>query len=318
MKRIYGRASEALCPRRGYAWLIEKTFGHEIVVATNCKVWACLPCRDRNLAAVKLRIEYGSLMVSHSCLITLTYKFGGGSTLMQGPVVERHLRKLFSRLKIWWPNLSWMKVPELTRQNQVHLHLVVGGIPDEMACERDAKYDRKWRSEGSCLCVEHRVARLWHDITGGGGHSLAECGRAQPCSYVVDARAIVSPREASAYLGKYLVKGLGQRRELFRRGFVRRWASSRNWPKANLLTRGSARSRWHGGGYIGGYDEKLERAAEKDSGHYLLERVGSDSAVAFDKANIKRAKISRMKRKVRDLSVDNVHSASTVEGVLRT
>ncbi len=296
MKTQFGRASSQACPRSGYAWMIDKVLGTELVVKTMCRTWACLGCRDRNLAAVRLKIQFGCLMLNPSYFITLTYRYDGPETLMQKPVVERHQRAFFRSFQLWHPALSWFKVPELTKRNQVHLHLIAGGMNEDTraACEREARYDAVWR-ERSCVCLEHKLSALWHDITGGRGHSLAECSGTCGASYVVDAVQVVSAGGAASYLGKYLVKGLVKRQALHRRGFARRWSSSRNWPKPVLHLKGTEDGRWWSSGFVGGYDAKLEAAALEDSENPLMVRVGSVEAVAFGENVVRKARLNALK-----------------------
>jgi len=66
-------------------------------------------------------------------------------------------------------------------------------------------------------CLEHEWARLWYEVTGD--------------SFVVDARQIAGADGAARYMTKYLVKGMMTWDELSELGFMRRWSTSRNWPK---------------------------------------------------------------------------------------
>lgn len=62
--------------------------------------------------------------------------------------------------------------------------------------------------------------------------------------------------------------------------------------------RGSVEKRWWKTGFIGGYDEKMEAAAEEDSTASALERVGSPEAVAFGEDMARKGKLNRLKRMV--------------------
>ena len=277
-----GRASSTLCIKKGYAWLQEKTTGRKYYVPTNCRTWSCRGCRDRNLAAVRLRIQYGCWMLKASLLITVTYKIGKTSAVRTADVAGRDLARLFTSIGRQNPKLTWFKVPELTKKGQVHFHLVVGGLDGQVpACERRARYDKRWFAR-SCLCVEHVWARMWFAITGD--------------SWVVDAREVLSPADTASYLGKYLVKGMVHRRALVALGYTRRWSCSRNWPRGELHLLGTTESRWRAQGFIEGYDETLQDLVEAMGDIRVMERVGSASAMEFDKAIKRAVEIKRLKR----------------------
>lgn len=293
-----GRPSSSKCPRSGFSCLENKITGRTYVLKTRCRQWDCLACRDRNLEAVQRRIEYGCWMQSGSLLITITYKFAGRSTLRSNDVVLRDLGRLFGLMKrrSRYRNLSWFKVPELTKKKQIHLHLVVGGVeaPVVAACEREPNYGRAWRRR-ACVCVEHTWSKVWERITGD--------------SYVVDASEVLSGAKAASYLGKYLVKGMADRRELVRRGFVNRWSCSRNWPRGELLMTGTARGLWRKITFVGGKDAGLRKRAEEDVNSRALARVGAAEAMAFDA----RKQRNRLRKRLEGM-LDNLYTTPALEG----
>lgn len=59
--------------------------------------------------------------------------------------------------------------------------------------------------------------------------------------------------------------------------------------------RGTAEDKWWSSGFTGGYDEKLEVAADGDATSHLVERVGSPDAVAFAETLVRRGKLNRVK-----------------------
>lgn len=287
-----------VCPRRGYAWL-RTIVGQTFVIPTNCRQWDCLPCRDRNLTAVRLRAQFGCLMGKPTFFITITYKSGGGSILRRNDTSGRDLAKLWSTFSGKYrktpshPKLAWFKVPELTKIGQVHFHLLVTGIetPVAAACQREPDYGGAWRRR-TCLCLEHQLSALWHEITGD--------------SWVVDVRPVLSSKDDASYVTKYVTKGMAHRRQMVRRGFARRWACSRNWPRPELHLRGTVEGKWYAQG-MEKPNPVSQAAAETSRGHRYLDRVGTPEAMAFDKR-------LRMKTLLRQLegNIDHLHTAPNV------
>lgn len=235
-----------------------------------------------------MKAEYGCSILKNSYFITITYRYGGPKTLRQGPAVRRDLAALWTKFRQLYPSLSWFQVPELTQKGQVHLHNLVGLTPDrelskrEVHCEDSAKFDDEWRDR-SCLCLEHRLSAMWSSVTGGD-------------SFVVDARKVLSARRASSYVSKYMLKGMVDRQDLHRRGFIRRWSCSRNWPRPELVLDGTARNIWQIGGFVLGYDSAMEKKAEEDSNSYLFQRVGSPEAVEFNRKLVLRGARKSLER----------------------
>lgn len=287
----YGRGSSSSCPRRGYVCLRDKRSGVEYVVATNCRTWKCLSCRERNAAAVRARIQFGCWMARRSSFITVTYKLDGPETVRQRVVVGRDLARLFSSLKSReeYLGMKWFAIPEATRKGQVHVHLVVTDHEREVeACERRAKYDAAWRNRCVVdgLCVEHEWASWWREITGD--------------SFVVDARPVVSADEAGWYMSKYLTKALGQRRVLAALGFSRRWSCSRNWPRGELRLEGSIDGAWYAGEFMSAAwrvgNEEFEARVAKDRDHGPMRRVGSREAMEFDSRRRRKREIKALRK----------------------
>ena len=242
-------------------------------MATVCKTWLCRACREKVKALVLARIEKGILTAGRCYLISLTFVNRRGHDQRNAASVAVAWRRLLRRLRN--PNLMWFRVIELTKRNQPHLHLIVGGIGNRTAnCEKHPHpYDADWRSacKFSPLCVEHEWSRAWFEATAD--------------SYVVDARPVLGAAGAAHYLGKYLTKAMGSRETLVALGFSRRWSRSQNWPTGDVYLRGTELGwdhtewSWKGGdGY--GY---AAAAAQKDQNAYMLERLGDD--VVRDIAN---------------------------------
>ncbi len=124
---------------------------------------------------------------------------------------------------------------------------------------------------------------------------------------MVDVRPIVSATRDSEYVTKYVLKGMGHRPKMVRRGFSRRWACSRNWPRPELHLRGTVEGRWHAQG-MEAPTSALATQAERTRKHPYMARVGSDAAMAFDKK-------LRMKTQLRLLEghIDNLRTAPVME-----
>ena len=301
ISEAYGSATSLTCPKGFYVWLrIKETRGF-LVVKTTCRTWNCLGCRDRNLRAVRLRIEFGSWTEKPSYFITLTYRYTGSGAIRRAVVVRRHLARLLEKWRVTHPNLKWIAIPELTKKGQVHLHLIVSSLDERQsgswACQREPQYGRGWRQR-ACLCLEHQLSRLWHIVTGD--------------SFVVDVRPVMSSANDASYLSKYLVKGMAQRREMVRLGFARRWSCSRNWPRPELKMRGTVDDAWEPAkppGKISGR-RNVEKALAESLGDPLLDRVGAPSAMAFDKRLRDRAVKVEIER-----ALDNLRATTILERI---
>lgn len=295
ISEAYGAGSSINCPRSRNVWLRIKATGRILIIATTCRTYRCLGCRERNLRRIRLLIEFGCWTAERSWLITVTYRFDEAEALRKGLAVRRDQARLFSQWRAIHPSLKWFTIPELTKNGQVHLHLIVTGLDESRrsACEREPDYGRGWR-ERSCVCLEHELSRLWYGITGD--------------SFVVDVRQILSSARAAAYTAKYVIKGMANRAALVRLGFHRRWSCSRNWPRAELLTRGGVTDAWEPVG-ASGSAEAEKRLLEKSEGHRLFDRVGSPEAMAFDK----RIRDRGLKQRL-ELVIDNLRTTSLLAG----
>lgn len=222
-----GIATSMECPRAGYANLYAGDQA-SVTIKTNCKTWSCIACRERVKAVVKARIETGCSTLGHSWLITVTYRMGEGAQ-RHAPSVQTDWTALLRSLKKTWKEISWFKIIEATKQNQPHLHLVVGNVGPKTrvpccAGSKDTdgrcrhRHNLNWLREckSAEVCIEHEWARIWYELT--------------KDSFVVDARAVDGPAGAAAYLTKYLTKAMSSWEVLEGLGFARRWSRSRNWP----------------------------------------------------------------------------------------
>lgn len=181
-----------------------------------------------------MMVEYGirSSIQESFYFITVTYKAGTPDSQRDAQSVRRDWRDLCLWLRPLYPNLKWIKVVELTRRNQPHLHVVLSfgpGTNPEAACEKKARYDDAWRRK-LCECVEHAWSRAWWRITGD--------------SFVIDCRPVVSGTSDAAYLGKYLAKSYLHKDGLAALGFQRTWSRSRSWGVDRLRFRETEEKEW--------------------------------------------------------------------------
>jgi len=282
------------CPRRGYVELVGDD-GTINYAKTTCKTWRCLPCRNKLVSLVRMRLEYGLSTLERCLFITLTLRLETGHSPEDVSFAQAAWRRLLALLKKTypqWKGMKWFKVVEFTRRDQPHLHLIIQtGIPGEkVSClpnEKDPRWNRKTTIDSGCslalVCVHHRVATAWLDVTG---------------SWVVDVQSVKNAARAAKYLCKYLTKSLVRK---YDETIVnRRWSKSNNWPKLGQLQyRGSLEFRWKRVRIIQGFDETLEEMAQEseDRGDPLMERLGDEYVRMYQKRRMRKAqeiKISKM------------------------
>lgn len=302
-----GAATSDVCPRRGFMRL--QFEDHRITVPTTCKTWRCISCRDRVKMYVKMRMEHGILQQTGPCyLITVTYRFGQEQSLRHARSVRRDWAQLTKWFRITNPHLTWFQIPELTKNLQVHLHNIVGGVSTRVSCcvgrTRTLKCGHRWNKEWALAecprnCLEHELAKLWFAITGD--------------SFVVDARLVLGAAGAASYLTKYLVKGMYDRTVMENRGFSRRWSTSRNWPKPEqmqfAITMAGA---WQNRQWFK-YNTPLKDALQKEVTDtpfdpYSL-KVGEPLAEMYEQ-KMKRASTKKLIRKLNEFHTENVGSTN--------
>ncbi len=216
-----GAGSSGRCPREGSV-LLEANIGGVVIVNTTCHSWRCVGCRDRNRYRFRKMVEAGVSDLVRSLFITITYK-AGTARLEDAECVSKDWRELWRRVKRQEPKLwglPMLRVMELTKRGTPHFHVLIGNLPEDLSprCygnSFDGKaYERRF---DDCLCVSHRLGRVWKDVQDGE-------------SWIVHVVPVSSARGAGKYLGKYLDKEFdGDRMKYL--GMARRWSVTRNWPK---------------------------------------------------------------------------------------
>lgn len=262
-------STSSLCPRRGYIWLTSPN-RKVLVLPTTCKTWGCRACRVRVAALFSMRVEAGVLAYGGSWFITLTYK--QGSRQVDAECVRKDWKAFWRMLReTEFRSLSWLRVVELTKKGQPHLHLVMQANSSRPNCYGGGgleirRYRHRW---ASCQCVAHMLSRAWYAVTGD--------------SWIVDVSSVRSRKKSGDYLGKYLQKG--DRFGLEALGFTRRWSSSKGWAGTGRIRLrqskeaggpGWERNDWSTSGHdLAGkvWDPETSAGRENDP---LLDRVGPD------------------------------------------
>lgn len=215
---------ENKCPSSGAVRLMTKR-GDEFWLPTTCKMWRCRICRKGLAAYIKARIIYGLTHSTGSLFITITYVMDGPESLRRAPCVARDLNNLWKKLKkrSRWKHLSYVKVPEVTKAGQVHLHVIATGIDFETAsCRKPGERMTEMKDRGCRVsCIQHELMQLWEEITGD--------------SWVVDASRVRDPARCASYVTDYVTKGFHDRKALEGLGFSRRYAISRSWPSVGRM-----------------------------------------------------------------------------------
>lgn len=305
-KRNRGSMMSSVCPRGGYIWLTSKN--GQGIMPTNCKTWGCRSCRDRLLNLFRMRVEAGVSALGKCAFITFTYKTGYESMRDAASVAE-DWKELWRRLRsngetIGW--FKWLRVVELTKKGQPHLHVVMESQEEKVRCYGRVFDARSFRRRaGSCHCMSHRLSDLWEAITGD--------------SWLVHTMPVVSAYGAARYLSKYLLKtmgGVASHEPLERLGFKRRWSSSRGWPGSGRLRlaqslrmgegvmrlKDGRRSGWNDMEWIpisksGSMEAYLDRGIE--------ERVGPEAVKRISEKRAKKGKAVRLGRLVSNVSNDS-------------
>lgn len=248
------------------------TTGETVTVKVTCKTWRCVACREATKRKVQRRIAYGISTLGQCYFITLTLKLVSGTMTKDARFVSRAWRALLSRLKYQNPSrykkMAWFKVIELTKRNQPHLHLIVGGLGEVQLKELHADWSQAW---------------------------LTSTGD----SFIVDVRKVIGVKGAAFYLTKYVTKGVLQREVLESKGFLRRWSASANWPRGVVSNRGSEEQVWDAIEFVSNDmygSERFKVEADTSVGHPLLERVGDGLLLEWERIDIAHGVKSRLKQ----------------------
>lgn len=279
----FGRSRSEVCPKGGIIWF-ETRSGRQVPMKTVCKGWACRVCQPQKVKYLKMRIAFGCSQLEKFALITFTLRLVGNTTRS-----AEYVRGAWREQLVWfrrnYDNLPWLKIVELTRKRQPHLHVITGLLVTGkgLHCEdHPHSWGERWQST-SCCCVEHRISREWKRITGD--------------SWIVDCREAYNPKGVAKYLGKYLTKGMHMREEMERIGFARRWSASTSWPKPGTVELlGTHNGEFIGSSWTPGQGVDALKAVSGSVGDPRLEVVGDPEAVAVAKERRREARIYRIEK----------------------
>lgn len=217
------------CSSSGVVKLVDGD-GEIYWLPTICKTWKCSTCQRKLLALIQARMQYGMERLGRCLFITVTYVMDGDASLRYAESVASDLKELWKALKKRerWRKLAYVRVPELTRKGQVHVHMIVGGVPTGTpSCRRKKEPLKEWKERGCSvrpvggLCLQHEVSGVWLGITGD--------------AFVVDVSVVRSGPKTASYITGYIRKDFIGHKALEARGFTRRYAFSRNWPSCGRM-----------------------------------------------------------------------------------
>lgn len=233
--------------------LLYDKIGYAGAARTACKTWSCIKCKKSLVSYFNKRVRYASRQ-EQSYFITVTFKMGK-DRLRDAEYAEAKLTAWLRTLRKRYTELTYVKVPELTKKGQIHYHLMSTGIGDltssEICCGKQDrgkhlhKKNQEWLRK-VCYCLEHVFARAWYEITGD--------------SFIVQVDRVYNAKGAGSYLSKYFSKGFGDRGDLEARGFKRRYSFSRNFPKLERMQ------------YLGTKEEQWVRVERLDKPPLAFER----------------------------------------------
>lgn len=289
---VKGRKGEE-CPRSGYAILTKKE-GKRLLIKTRCKTQRCAVCGPAVRAAIALKAEIGSWIHGDSFFITLTLRMGT-ECIRDAVYVQRVMRAFLSKLKRDHQiKLKYMKVVELTKKGQPHLHLVAAGMPSGRVTRCPGRKNEKRWVENGCFqvgepCLLHVVSQTWLAVTSD--------------SWVCDVSPVRSGPAAGRYISKYV--GKWDQGKMLKLGFKRKWSATQGFtPDLHLRLRGTVEKKWikteH---WDYQKDAKNWLLASRDDP--LLEIVGHP--IVMEKYEI------RQRRKVKQFCEELISNASYLE-----
>lgn len=218
---------ERECPKKGFIRLHDMEGFHVGTKSTVCKLWRCEACQRKLLNLFKMRIRHGCLTVRPWYFITVTFRMGF-QLQRSAPSAMEDLTRLFRIAKKRWPQIMYVKVPELTKKGQIHFHLMIGNVGEPVDCcgtkfkgKHTHRFTALWAKK-ECACLEHVFAGWWLDITGD--------------SYRVQVDKVYKPSGAGNYLSKYFMKDFTAERDTMSAlGFTNRYSFSRNFPRMERM-----------------------------------------------------------------------------------
>lgn len=222
-------------------------------------------------------ISYGmATSASQLYLVSVTYSAPGNRRRKTtDPVDARRANKdwraFLQKLKrrSQFQKIRLFKVTELTKRLQIHHHLVVSGIIDDVRFPMGyCVSDPDWTVHPipKCPCIRCQMCFMWKEVT--------------KTSYIVDVRKITTTDGIPPYLTKYLIKHMygSPRAEMERRGFKRRFSKTNNWlTTIQVRFKGTITEQWYDHKFV--YGDSFEKYSKLVRNHPLLERMGTPLAL---------------------------------------
>ncbi len=217
----------SVCPRSGYVRLFDETNLFVGTMPTTCKTWGCKQCQIKLRQYFQMRIQHIVSTAGPCYFITTTLRLVN-DTPVTADYANTVLTRFLRLVKSMYPNLYYVKVPELTKKKQPHFHLMIGGISEVKDCcgrKVKGKHLHSQTAENAKVCkygcLEHWLRELWYGITGD--------------SYRVQADRVYNSAGAGNYLSKYFAKTFNDHMEMWDAGFKTRYSMSRNIPKLERM-----------------------------------------------------------------------------------
>lgn len=283
------------CPRKGIAWLTDLD-GERVAIETTCKLKKCPVCQVKLTSLFTMMVEYRLRFSTQDPFYFTTLTYRAGKNLQRDAESVRDTwRALLLRWRSRYPKLTWIRVVELTKRGQPHLHIIMSCGPGnrQARCERRAKYDASWLAK-DCACLEHVFSKEWREITGD--------------SYVVDVVEVADSGRGASYLAKYVAKAFGEG-EVFRLlGFHRSWSRSRSWRVERFQLETTVKDGWSKVEFGGPRDNvwpadgSIRNHLKRGEMSSLRRRVGTDLARALAHEVEDRAWVSGVKRRLKQLN----------------
>jgi hypothetical protein len=192
--------------------------------------------------------------------------------------------------------MKYMKVVELTKKGQPHLHLVAAGMPCGRVTRcRGHKNERAW-VEGGCFqagesCLLHIVSKTWLAVSGD--------------SWVCDVSPVRSGPAAGRYISKYV--GKWDQGKMLKLGFKRKWSATQGFtPDLHLRLRGTVEKQWI----------KTEHwDYQKDAKHWLLASRDDRLLEIVGHPIVMEKYEMRQRRKIKQFCEELINNATYLEAM---
>lgn len=248
----------------------------------------------------RIMVESACSTLGRCWFITLTLRKVDYERPKDAEYVKAIWRRCLHQYRRWYPKefkrMAWVKVIELTKKSQPHIHLIVGGLQAKGTIEEQKREIKK------------RWKRCWTSATKG-------------FSYIVHVTEVHGAAGAAGYIGGYVEKDWLHWDEMLARGFKRHWQASNNWPRGKIQMNGTREKRWFKFGKeektshftygsSASAEELLQEAEnrgivpETGDGDHVVQLGGDPVTLEVVERRIKRAKLYKIKKLQEALNVN--------------